>query len=428
MLLTRAFGFNHISDDDFARVTIAQTFAVAPKLDPSGTSWLPFPFWATGAVLSLVGRTLSQAIGASIGLASVAAALPYLALRVIGTSRARALIGTVLAFGTPWALWLGAAPVPESMTASLSAAGVVGMTGLIAEDPTPSIERDTLVRGGFCLPIVAACLSRYEAWPVAAVLTLALGRAAMRRRGTHRLLLIVCALACTAGPLAWMAWNAHAHDGALHFFRRVSNYKRALGEGSTDWLSALAVYPRLFMITRPEIVLATLGLLPALRLSAMRKKWVLPLLTVAAQVVFLSYGSLNDGAPTHHPERALWAAWVILALFVADAGTMHFATFHHSSGKRGATFILAAFFALWLGACWRTREPPGKTVSEDRTPQLELGTRLAADRVPALEVRPCAYEHFALIAAFGAPERVTIVKAPKTDAPSFTECPSVQVR
>jgi hypothetical protein len=428
MLLARALGFDHISDDDFARVTLAQTFAVAPKLDPSGTSWLPFPFWAVGSVLALVGRSFRHAIGASIGIASVAAALPYLALRIKGTGRARALVATMLAFGTPWALWLGAAPVPESMTASLSAAGVVGMTSLIGEGPTPSPERDVFFRAAFCLAIFAACLSRYEAWPVAAVLVLALSWAAVRARGTHRFILIGCALACAAGPLAWMAWNAHAHDGPLHFFRRVSNYKRALGAGSTDGLSALVFYPRLFIHTRPELVVATLALLPALRLQAIRKTWTLPLLAVAAQVAFLSYGSVNDGAPTHHSERALCGAWVLLALFVAEVGHLQLTTVYQHRGKPGASFVLAGFFALWLGACWRTREPPGKTASEDRTPQLAQGAQLAADGVQSLELRPCAYEHFALIAAFGAPERVTVVKAPPTASPPFAPCPSIQVR
>ena len=31
-------GFTHVSDDDYARTVIAEQFAQAPKLDPSGTS------------------------------------------------------------------------------------------------------------------------------------------------------------------------------------------------------------------------------------------------------------------------------------------------------------------------------------------------------------------------------------------------------
>ena len=51
-------GFRALSDDDYARVVIAQSFAHAPSLDPSGSSWLPLPFWLYGTILGLAGRAL----------------------------------------------------------------------------------------------------------------------------------------------------------------------------------------------------------------------------------------------------------------------------------------------------------------------------------------------------------------------------------
>ncbi|HEX3855498.1 MAG TPA: hypothetical protein VHW01_31260, partial [Polyangiaceae bacterium] len=36
-------GFRALSDDDYARISIAQRFAHTPHIDPSGTSWLPAP-------------------------------------------------------------------------------------------------------------------------------------------------------------------------------------------------------------------------------------------------------------------------------------------------------------------------------------------------------------------------------------------------
>ncbi|MEO8796345.1 MAG: hypothetical protein ABI551_00540, partial [Polyangiaceae bacterium] len=51
-------GFSHVSDDDYARAVISEQFAHAPSLDPSGTSWLPFPFWLTGSVMMVFGRSL----------------------------------------------------------------------------------------------------------------------------------------------------------------------------------------------------------------------------------------------------------------------------------------------------------------------------------------------------------------------------------
>ncbi len=41
-------GFRAVSEDDYARIVIAQRFAAAPRLDPSGTRWLPLPFWLYG--------------------------------------------------------------------------------------------------------------------------------------------------------------------------------------------------------------------------------------------------------------------------------------------------------------------------------------------------------------------------------------------
>src|SRR5260221_10263104 len=60
-------GLTALSDDDYARVTIAQQFAGHAKFDPSGTSWLPFPFWATGTVMKVLDPSLDVArLAASI--------------------------------------------------------------------------------------------------------------------------------------------------------------------------------------------------------------------------------------------------------------------------------------------------------------------------------------------------------------------------
>src|SRR5438105_1305993 len=74
-------GFTHVSDDDYARVVIAQKFAHAPSVDPSGTSWLPLPFWMNGAAMMMFGRSLEVARAVAVVCGAVSAAAPYLALR-----------------------------------------------------------------------------------------------------------------------------------------------------------------------------------------------------------------------------------------------------------------------------------------------------------------------------------------------------------
>jgi hypothetical protein len=408
----RALGFDHVSDDDFARVTIAQAFAHAPKLDPSGTSWLPFPFWITGGAMLVVGRSLAAARAIAIATASLAAAGPYLALRFVGVPRGRSLVATALAFGTPWAIWLGAATVPESMTASLTAAAVIGL----AARPNRA----------FAVAMAAACLSRYETWPAAAVMAIGLalrvlGEREREREREHedRPRTLALALACAAAPLAWMAWNAHAHDGPLHFFRRVSSFKRAIGEGTTDTWTALVLYPRLLFTVRPEISVPALLFLPALRDRETRRRWLLPLLAAAGQIAFLAYGNVRDGAPAHHAERALLSTFVVLAMFAGDVGL--------SWAKRSRLLRIAAAggAAAWIASFVLGARPvPGTGPNEVRTAQVDRGLALRGEE--HLVVTPCAFEHFALLAAYAAPERATL--EPRTNAPVTEQCPAALAR
>jgi hypothetical protein len=397
-VIVLATGFDHVSDDDYARVTIAEAFAHAPRLDPSGTSWLPFPFWWTGSFLALFGRSLSVARFASILLASVGATLPYVALRTVSVDRTRALAGTAFALLTPWMLWLGGATVPESFTATATAAAII----VLAARPSPA----------FAALLGCACLSRYEAWPVAAVAAIALVVRDRSRRS------ITIAIACAAGPILWMLWNAGSHGSALHFFHRVSNFKRAIGAGSTSTTEALLFYPRLLVTTRPEVVAAAVAGLYALRDTSVRKRWLVPLVAALAQIVFLAIGNARDGAPAHHAERALVGVLVLLALFAVDACA--------SLAPRLRIGTLAVAAVLWLFTARAFAEPPGRSSSEDRTAQIARGLDLRAAPASSLDVTPCAFEHFALIAAYGAPERVSI--APKTDAPITAECPRVEAR
>lgn len=429
--IARAAGFDHVSDDDFARVTIAQSFAHAPKLDPSGTSWLPFPFWITGGAMAVVGRSLEAARAVSIALSSVAAATPYLALRWAGVPRGRAYLALAFAFGTPWALWLGAATVPESLTASLVAASALGLGAVRARAPAlgesgPPSARAAALPLLFALAIAAACLSRYEAWPVAATLAVTLAVRARRAPRRERAALLGAAAIAAAAPLLWMAWNAHAHDGPLHFFRRVSGYKRAIGAGAGGALEALALYPLLFATTRPEVAIPALFLAPTLAHRETRARWGVPLACAAAIVAFVSYGNARDGAPAHHPERALLGATLVVALFVVDVGMTKLRDLA-VGGRASAAKAAAACFAIaWVVSGARGWAPPGQGSTEDRRREIARGAELRREDAARVVVTPCAFEHFALIAAFGAPERVTVL--PHGVGPLPDTCPGIEVR
>jgi hypothetical protein len=414
--LVRVAGFDHVSDDDFARVTIAQAFAASPRLDPSGTSWLPFPFWVLGASLRAFGRSLAAARAASVALASLAVTTPYLALRGAGVPRGRALVALAFAVLSPWSLWLGAATVPESITASLATAGAIALGA-----PSTTLPSRPWARAPFVAALGAACLSRYETWPVAAVLAIVLAWRSARgdRRG------LALAAAATIGPLAWMAWNLHAHGSAVHFFHRVANYKRAIGEGSTDTVAALLLYPRLFVTMRPDVTIAAAFGALLLRAPAVRARWLVPFGCAIAQIAFLAYGNARDGAPAHHAERALLGTTMLLAIFGVEALASTPLRAFGATRDRAALLVFGLVGAAWLYDLRRlASSPPGSGDADDRRAQVRRGLELRG--APRLVVTPCAFEHFALIAAFEAPERVEVL--PKTGAPVDPSCPRVDTR
>src|SRR5262249_30201036 len=126
------------------------------------------------------------------------------------------------------------------------------------------------------------------------------------------------ALVALSGPVAWMAWNAHAHDGPLHFLGRVTRFRQAIGAANLPLAEKILGYPRALVADMPEAVV--LGLLGSIGLAAQRRfrdRWRWPALAAAGVLAFLVAGDVGDGAPTHHPARALAAVgWVFVAMGV----------------------------------------------------------------------------------------------------------------
>ncbi len=401
MLFALRCGFAQISDDDYARTVIAQTFAHAPKLDPSGTSWLPFPFWLYGASMMVVGRSLGAARAIAFVLGALAPAVPYAGLRSMQCTRVVAGAGAALASLTPWSVWLGLAPVPEGWAGPCAAAALFFLA-----------SRRAFTAAAL---VFVASLSRYEAWPIAALVA---GVCAMRAARGDRAL-AVAALVAIAGPAFWLVNNALAHGDALHFVARVAAYRRA-NAGAMSIPQRVVEYPAALVHDAPEIALASAVAAVALwRHAALRARWVLPLAGAALVLAFLIYGDVRDGAPTHHAARALVPIFTVLAGFAAD-GIGALVT---NERARNITVALALGCGAFVAS--RVRHVPGDAESERRVAQIARGRALAG-HAESLDVTPCAYEHFALIAAYGAPERVTI--EPATREPVTRECPRVAPR
>ncbi|MBI5536620.1 MAG: hypothetical protein HY898_28120 [Deltaproteobacteria bacterium] len=396
-IVAQKCGFHTLSDDDFARITIAQAFARAPRLDPSATSWLPLPFWSEGAAMMLLGRSLvvAQAFAATMSAASCV--VLYAASRVAGVQPRAAIAGSLICTLTPVALLVGAAPVPDFGVAVLCASALILLR---ANDPRWRIASGVLV--------LMATLCRYEPWPAAiaiAVMAWTFRAAEGCPKPSVHTRWVACALAL-AGPCLWIAWNAHAHGDPLHFHARVSAYRTALGAGSSGLRALLSGYPSALAADAPALLVVVLLGWSGWRLpKGARCSWSRPLVGALVVLAALVLADAAGSAPTHHPERALLAVWFVGWIAASDHLDRAL-----SVRKRGrlAIMVAAGLAVLAFGVYRMSSIFTGYGV--DRQDEVRVGAWLSAntgadDRVL---VDPVDYGYFAIMAASGAPERVVL--------------------
>lgn len=406
-LVLRA-GFTHVSDDDYSRTVIAEQFAHAPRLDPSGTSWLPFPFWIHGTSMLVFGRSLATARATAFVVSVLGTLLFYGALRSRGPKEGapEAAVLALAGFALPWMAWLSVATVPEAMCAALACAGIVGLSRR-----TPLDRADV----GWAACILFASLCRYEAWAFAAVAAVVVAMRARAHAPESRRWLAPVMLLAIAGPLAWLLWNAYAHHDALHFLARVAKFRKKSGQGGGSLADNLLFYPRALLVDQKEILLVlALAISGVVTRKAVRDVFWVPMIACGAVALFLLAGAVSDGAPTHHPARALSITYPIL---VATALAHVWDRARAATHLRNAWAATLVCGAVLCGVPWLFAERPGASAAEDRAPRIAQGLALRAQAPVRVELTPCVnrYDHFALIAAFGAPERVTVNEPRATD-------------
>jgi hypothetical protein len=407
-----AAGILALSDDDYARVTIAERFATSPRLDPSGTSWLPFPFWITGLAMKIFDPSLEVARLVAGAQAIAATWLVYAAGRRWGLSETRALTAAALATTLPAVAVLGAMTVPEFPTAALALFAIVAVTAPRAtdtatHDATGAAPRDVTDKGASSradrAPLLAgaamfgATLSRYETWPIAAALAVIVWR---RERGHPSWRRIASAALPLLGPALWIVHNRVAHGDALIFLRRVASYRAALGSApsSRPWVYLLGIAggspaPMLALALLVFAFLRANDRPAALAYLARFRGWCG---CAAALLVFLLAGQAMGGAPTHHSERALLVVWLMATLAAVDLAAM----------LRPPFWRVAPVVLLLAVDCRNTLADRGVR----REAEEHAGKQLHAlvPRGERVFAATTDYGYFAIMAAFGRPADVAI--------------------
>lgn len=379
-------GFRALSDDDYARISIAQHFAQEPHFDPSGTSWLPGPFWTYGAAFRGFGSGLGVARTVAIVLALAATVLVYVAARVLGTSRIAAVVAAVLScMLVPYSAFLGVAPLPEVPCAAL----------LLFSAATLAISHPLLrALGGGSL--ILACLSRYEGWPVAAAFAAFCLWDALRQR---RAVYLGCAALALAGPALWLILSQLNHGDAWFFVGRVTAYRRALGGTDIPLWRRLIEYPWALLWNALGLCI----LFPIFFFMARKTqhtegpRYARCAVTLLAMLAFLMLGSVRDGVPTHHAARVLLPLW-FFGCVVAGREFARRAT--DAAGLRRVVVVVAAITSIPLV---QGLHLPSNEGFAQRALELEAGNAARQETKLGLAIDTTDYGYFAVQAGFGSP-------------------------
>jgi hypothetical protein len=375
-------GFRAVSDDDYARIVIAQRFAEAPSLDPSGTSWLPLPFWTYGSVFSLFGNGLGVARATALVLGVASSLLVLVSARWLGANRTGALLAALVASVVPWSAWLGAAALPEAPTAGLVLLGMAALS-----------DRDLPRRSIGASAVALACFSRYEAWPVAVVFCFF---SAVDARRSSSWKLAVPALVSVLPIALWLAHGAVQHGDALFFWKRVASYKHALGSEPGPLLAFLE--PWIALLGEQPLLVLLLALAVVHRFRSGTERTFAPyargIACSCALVLFLSVGALGGGTPTHHAARALLPVWYFLATVLGHAA----GSWLEARSHRGP--LVAVAMLPFLG---RLAMSPLPADFAHRELELHIGDRAKRLGAPMLLVDTPDFGYFAVAAAFGLP-------------------------
>jgi hypothetical protein len=332
-------------------------------------------------------------------LSASCAVLLYLVARRSGLNERAAFLGSTIATLSPLPAIVGSCTVPEWPTAVFCAGAL-----LLVRRPA----RANLILSAALL--FAACLSRYDVWPVSIVLAASVWFIA-RRQGQYGLALtqrLLFSVSYLLGPILWIAWNAFEHGDPFHFQTRVSSYRSALGYSLGSSCAFVGTYPSALLRADPMLwIVSAFALACAWSRRKELRAWAISALGLLGMVAGLVLAEARGGAPTHHPERALLTVLVVGWLITADLLCTKLDT--NPARRRAPNFAAAiAFLAVGLRS---VQLAPG--YGADRRDDERIGSWLSktTDRSDTITVFPLDYGYFAMKAAFGFPERLIVVRS-----------------
>jgi hypothetical protein len=137
--------------------------SITPSWEQIGAVWLPLPHLLNALPVQIdwMYRTGASAIAISVASFALTVACLSAIVRTVADSRTGAILAATLFAFNPNVLYLQSTPMTEPLLFALSALMLLHLTEWAMSDVVQ-------VRAAVGWTIAAACLTRYEAWPIAA--------------------------------------------------------------------------------------------------------------------------------------------------------------------------------------------------------------------------------------------------------------------
>jgi hypothetical protein len=143
--------------------------SLTPGWEQIGAVWLPLPHLLNALPVQIDWLYRTGASGIAISIASFAITVACISaiVRAVAGSRTGAILAATLFAFNPNVLYLQSTPMTEPLLFALSALVVVHLAQWATSSTRYGDSNDSVrIRPAACWTIVAACLTRYEAWPI----------------------------------------------------------------------------------------------------------------------------------------------------------------------------------------------------------------------------------------------------------------------
>jgi hypothetical protein len=377
--------------DAVAHINIARRVfdSRTPGLLQLGTVWLPLPhllmipfllsnwMWETGVGGSI--PSMAAYVLGTIGIFRLVRDGLGSAVQSVLMIRCTAWLAAIIYAANPNLIYLQATAMTESLYLALFIWSMVYFNQFVRESAKPEENtrqpgaKSPLVKCGLCL--AGACLTRYDAWFLAAAMcVLALVLALRMKNKEHRRRVAKFILIAAAAPALWLAYNAIVYRNPLEFANGPYSAKAieqrtpgASHPGTHDPKTAFSYFLKSAELNLAAekwqklwLLLALAGVIASLSWKQTRGDlW--PLLLLWIPLPFYTLSVAYSGVPIFMPVWWPFSYYNVryglellpaFAVFVTLAFYFTAQTLQHRGYKIGAAAALLIFVATSYASIW----------------------------------------------------------------------------